>query len=119
MIAVEQVRHIGEWSSSHANVDHGSDQHPYHTLKKAIGLDRKAQPLIAGSLNPIRHVDAATVVRLVGLGRKAAEIVFSGYGLRCCMKQLHVDRPAQRPLIPGTKRGSGLGVEADVVAIPP
>jgi hypothetical protein len=54
VVAVQQLRHITEGSPSHPDVDHGSDQHPYHALKEAVGLDGKAQTLLAGALRPVR-----------------------------------------------------------------
>jgi hypothetical protein len=118
VVALEQLRHIGERSSSHANVDHGSDQHSYHPLKEAVGLDRKAHPVSVRPLNPVRYEDAAAVVRLIGLSCKTAEVVLSDYALRSRTNQLDVHRPAQRPLIPGTKGRSSFVVETDVVSIP-
>ena len=77
--AAKQDLHISYRPPSQADVHHGSHQHPNHVMEEPISLDGEAHPPTFWAKLPLGVHEPAAMMRLVYLGRKRPEVVFSQY----------------------------------------
>jgi hypothetical protein len=102
--AVQQGHHVLEWPSFQADVDHGTDQHPNHVMKKAVSLDVEAHASAKGSLLPFGANQPAAIMKLVALRSESLEIVLAGDGLSRRAEELEVERLSECPFEGSAKR---------------